>query len=231
MLVAGYHNNTARIWTLENRACKIISARSGSILSIALLPKKFIALGCINGSVEIWKIQKNGAKLMETIVGHRYAVKSLGFVQLAGKRLVIASEDASLKYLDVSPLLDTKKNLAKHRQMAEGKPLVQCIMRLTGNNVCIYPSHILPLLIAETIIQECITSLAVSPNSKWVVAGSDDHCIQFYDSEAATLHSVIRGHDDAVTSVDLCQRGNILVTGGKDGKARMCTCFIFYFVA
>ncbi|KIJ90574.1 hypothetical protein K443DRAFT_659339, partial [Laccaria amethystina LaAM-08-1] len=141
---------------------------------------------------------------METIVGHNNAVKSLAFVQLAGKQLVIASEDASLNYLDVSPLLDTKKALANHRKMAGGNPLVQCMVRLTGN-------------------KECITSLAVSPDRKWVVSGSDDHCIRFYDLEAATLHSVIQGHNNSVTSVDLSQRGNILVTGGKDGKVRMCT--------
>jgi WD40 repeat protein len=233
MLVAGCYNNTARIWNLENGACNIISTRSGSILSITLLPKRLIALGCINGSVEVWKTNKKGAnlKLMETIVGRGYAVKSLAFVQLAGKRLVIASEDASLKYLDVSPLLDSKKALANHRTMAGGNPLVQCMMRLevTGNKVCIYPSHILLLLITETIMQECVTSIAISPDRKWVVSGSDDHCIQFCDLGAATIHSVIQGHNDSVTSVDFSQRGNFLVTGGKDGKVRMCT--FFYFIS
>jgi len=206
MLVAGCYNNTARIWNLENGACNIISTRSGSILSITLLPKRLIALGCINGSVEVWKTNKKGAnlKLMETIVGRGYAVNSLAFVQLAGKRLVIASEDASLKYLDVSPLLGSKKALANHRTMAGGNPLVQCMMRLevTGN-------------------KECVTSIAISPDRKWVVSGSDDHCIQFCDLGAATIHSVIQGHNDSVTSVDFSQRGNYLVTGGKDGKVRM----------
>jgi len=223
--VAGCCNNTARIWSLENGTCKVISAKSGSILSIVLLPKQLIALGCINGSVEVWKMKKKSANLMETVVGHEFAVKNLAFVKRAGKKLVIASEDASLKYLDVTPLLDTKKALANHRKMAGGKPLVQC-MRFTRYKVCTYPSHMRPLLLTETIMQECVTSLAVSPDSKWVVSGSDDHCIQFYDLEAATLHSVIQGHNDSVTSVDLSQRGKILVTGGKDGKVRMCT-FLF----
>jgi WD40 repeat protein len=223
--VAGCYNNTARIWTLENGACKTIYTTSGSILSIAFLPKRLIALGCRNGSIEVWKTGKNGSNLMETIVGHNNAVKSLAFVQFAGKQLVIASEDASLNYLDVSPLLDTKRAVANHRKMAGGNPLLQCMMRLTGNKVRIYPSHTFPLLITEAIIQECITSLAVSPDRKWVVSGSDDHCIWFYDLEAAALHSVIQGHNTSVTSVDLSQRGNILVTGGKDGKVRMCTFF------
>jgi len=161
---------------------------------------------------------------METIVGDKYAVKSLAFVELTGKRLVIASEDASLKYLDVGPLLDTNKALENHRKMAGGKPLVQCMTRLTGNKVCIYPSHILPLLIMEAIIQE-VTSLAVSPDRKWVVSGSADHCIRFYDLEAATLHSEIQGHNNSVTSVDLSQTGKILVTAGKDGKVLMCRFF------
>ena len=75
---------------------------------------------------------------METIVGDKYAVKSLAFVELAGKQLVIATEDASLKYLDVTPLFDTNKALEDHRKMAGGKPLVQCMKKLTGNKVCMY---------------------------------------------------------------------------------------------
>ena len=128
MLVAGCYDNTARIWTLENGACKIISPTSGAVLSIAFLPKQLVALGCRDGSIEVRKARaKKKAKSVETIVGHKHAVKGLAFVELAGKRLVIASEDASLKYLDVSPLLDTKKVLEDHRKMAGGKPLVQCM--------------------------------------------------------------------------------------------------------
>ena len=231
MLVAGCYNNTARIWTLENGACKIISATSGSILSIAFLPKRLVALGCRDGSIEVWKAKgQNEAILMETIVGHKHAVKSLAFVQLAGKRLLIASEDATLKYLDVSPLLGSKKALENHRKMAGGKPLVQCMKKLTGNKVCMYFSLMLPVLITEAIIQGAVTSLAVSPDRKWVVSGSDDHCIRFFDLETATLHSMIQGHNDSVTSLDLSQTGKILVTGGKDGKVRMCTFLNFYFI-
>ena len=131
MLVAGCYDNTARIWTLENGACKIISPTSGAVLSIAFLPKKLVALGCRDGSIEVRKARaKKQAKPMETIVGHKHAVKSLAFVELAGKRLVIASENASLKYLDVSPLLLTNKALENHRKVAGGKPLVQCTTRL-----------------------------------------------------------------------------------------------------
>ena len=150
MLVAGCYNKSVRIWTLENGACKIFSATSESILSIAWLPKRLIALGCKDGSIEVWTTEgKNKAKLVETIVGHNHAAKSLAFVELAGKRLVIASEDASLKYLDLSPLFDTKGALEDHRKMAGGKPVVQCMTRLTGNKVCMCASHILPLLITE----------------------------------------------------------------------------------
>ena len=231
MLVAGCYDNTARIWTLENGACKIISPTSGAVLSIAFLPKKLVALGCRDGSIEVRKATaKKQAKSMETIVGHKHAVKSLAFVELAGKRLVIASENASLKYLDVSPLLYTNKALENHRKVAGGKPVVQCTTRLTGNQVCMYASHILPLLITEAIIQGAVTSLAVSPDRKWVVSGSDDQCIRFFDLETATSHSMIQGHNDSVTSLDLCQTGKILVTGGKDGKVRMCTFLIFYFI-
>ena len=210
MLVAGCYNKTVRIWTLENGACKTFSATSGSVFSIAFLPKRLIALGCGDGSIEVWTTEgKNKAKLMETIVGHKHPVKSLAFVELAGKQLVIASEDASLKYLDLTPLFDTNKALADHRKMAGGKPLVQCMKKIG---------------------QGSVTSLAVSPDRKWVVSGSNDRCIRFFDLEAATLHSMIQGHNNSVTSVDLSQTGKILVTGGKDGKVRMCTFFIFYFV-
>src|SRR5260370_14137212 len=67
-----------------------------------------------------------------------------------------------------------------------------------------------------------VLSVAVSPDGAWVVSGSEDHGVQFWNSKDAQTQLMLQGHTNAVLSIDLSPAGGLLATGSRDGRARVC---------
>jgi general transcriptional corepressor TUP1 len=84
--------------------------------------------------------------------------------------------------------------------------------------------------------------VAVSHDGAWVVSGSKDRSIQFWDSRSAIVQCILQGHKNSgeffyfilfcgianfflsqVISTDLSPAGSILATGSGDWQARICT--------
>ena len=83
-------------------------------------------------------------------------------------------------------------------------------------------------------------SVAVSHDGAWVVSGSKDRGVQFWDSRTAIVQCMLQGHKNSgesffqrkwefanvppqVISIDLSPAGSILATGSGDWQARICT--------
>ena len=87
-------------------------------------------------------------------------------------------------------------------------------------------------------------SVAVSHDGAWVVSGSKDRSVQFWDSKTAIAQCVLQGHKNSgefqvssplffsglngianvslVISVNLSPAGSIFATGSGDWQARIC---------
>lgn len=85
-------------------------------------------------------------------------------------------------------------------------------------------------------------SVAVSHDGQWVVSGSKDRGVQFWDAKTATAQCMLQGHKNsgtcsssgsfgcsvtcsAVISIDLSPAGSVLATGSGDWQARICAHF------
>ena len=82
--------------------------------------------------------------------------------------------------------------------------------------------------------QDYVLSVAVSYDGAWVVSGSKDRGVQFWDARTAIVQCMLQGHKNSVISIDLSPAGNVLATGSGDWQARICelACFVFlYFLS
>ena len=70
--------------------------------------------------------------------------------------------------------------------------------------------------------QHYVSSVAVSPDGAWVVSGSYDHSVQFWNLKDARTQLMLQGHKGWVNSVDFSPAGGLLATGGIDGRVRVC---------
>ena len=66
--------------------------------------------------------------------------------------------------------------------------------------------------------------MAISPDSRWLVTGSDDKAVRLWDlrvKDPAANPVVLRGHEDGVIAVAISPDNRWLVTGSLDNTARL----------
>jgi glucose repression regulatory protein TUP1 len=87
-------------------------------------------------------------------------------------------------------------------------------------------------------VQDYVLSVAVSHDGQWVVSGSKDRGVQFWDAKSAIVQLMLQGHKNSgalppidpapradslpVISIDLSPAGSVLATGSGDWQARIC---------
>jgi WD40 repeat protein len=66
-----------------------------------------------------------------------------------------------------------------------------------------------------------VTSVAYSPNGKYIASGSDDGTVRVWDATTATLRHTLTGHDSRVTSVSFSPDGKYIASGSYDWTVRV----------
>ncbi|GLB45212.1 putative anaphase-promoting complex subunit 4 WD40 domain [Lyophyllum shimeji] len=224
LIVSGSGDKTARIWDMHDGSSKVLTINDpdslnndAGVTSVAISPNgQLVAAGSLDTVVRIWDVAT--AQLVERLRGHRDSVYSVAFTP-DGKGLVSGSLDKTLKYWDVSGLVAGVKS-RKEGAGANGAgpvngpggaaPVVrkdgekgsQCTMNFTGH-------------------KDYVLSVAVSHDGQWVVSGSKDRGVQFWDSRTAIVQCMLQGHKNSVISIDLSPAGSILATGSGDWQARI----------
>lgn len=73
-------------------------------------------------------------------------------------------------------------------------------------------------------IEDGVTTVAISPNNRYVAAGSLDKSVRIWDTQTGVLVERTegeQGHKDSVYSVAFSPRGDLLVSGSLDKTIRM----------
>ncbi|KAG6328966.1 hypothetical protein ID866_10123 [Astraeus odoratus] len=214
LIASGSGDATVRIWDMVENTCKVLAIddpdalkNDPGVASVAISPNgQLVAAGYLDTFVRIWDISTG--HLIERLRGHQDSVYSVTFTP-DGKGLVSGSLDKTLKYWDVSGLLSGREN-RRNSPENEKKDLQK-------------PSHCTMNFVGHT---DYVLSVAVSPDGQWVVSGSKDRGVQFWDAHSAMMQCMLQGHKNSVLSVDLSPAGNMLATGSGDWQARICVLFI-----
>lgn len=66
-----------------------------------------------------------------------------------------------------------------------------------------------------------VNSVAVSPDGRWVVSGSDDKTVKIWDLETGECRGTLEGHEQRVSSVTITSDGRRILSGSWDGTIRV----------
>lgn len=209
LIVSGSGDKTARIWDMGDGSSKVLTINDpdslnndAGVTSVAISPNgQLVAAGSLDTVVRIWDVAT--AQLVERLRGHRDSVYSVAFTP-DGKGLVSGSLDKTLKYWDVSGLSGGVK--ARKEGQSNGGGTVNgpgqpgglglglgvgslvrkdgekgqglCTMNFTGH-------------------KDYVLSVAVSHDGQWVVSGSKDRGVQFWDARSAVVQCMLQGHKNS----------------------------------
>jgi general transcriptional corepressor TUP1 len=156
------------------------------VTSVCISPDgTLVAAGSLDTVVRIWDVATG--RLVERLRGHRDSVYSVAFTP-DGRGLVSGSLDKTLKYWDVQPIYERRRNgsLKNAAPPSAGEKVQdktsQSLMNFTGH-------------------KDYVLSVAVSHDGQWVVSGSKDRGVQFWDAKSAVVQCMLQGHKNSGASL------------------------------
>ncbi|GAA5917639.1 hypothetical protein JCM8208_007615 [Rhodotorula glutinis] len=210
-LVSGSGDKTAKMWDLESGTClytlaidDITIAENGpvdaGVTSVVFSPDgKFLAAGSLDTMVRIWDAESG--QLLDKLKGHRDSVYSVAFSP-DGKFLVSGSLDKTLKMFDIGSLKAALAAGVKDAPVGEGGKTT-CLTTLQGH-------------------KDYVLSVDISPDGAWIVSGSKDRGVQFWDPKTAKAQFMLQGHKNSVISVAVSPGPHgLIATGSGDWSARI----------
>jgi general transcriptional corepressor TUP1 len=165
------------------------------VTTVAFSPDtQLVAAGSLDKSVRVWSIPDGGnvVERLEGLDGHQDSVYSVAFSP-NGKDLVSGSLDKTIKMWELGAPRSGRDGPARG-----GK----CIKTFEGH-------------------RDFVLSVAMTPDANWVLSGSKDRGVQFWDPRTGTTQLMLQGHKNSVISVAPSPLGSYFATGSGDNKARI----------
>ncbi|KAH9172900.1 WD40-repeat-containing domain protein [Lactarius sanguifluus] len=222
-IVSGSGDRTVRIWDMQDGSNKLLADRDtetadSGVASVAISPDgRLIAVGSLDNIVRIWDVATG--QLIERLRGHKDSVYSVAFTP-DGDGIVSGSLDKTIKYWDVGKLLTH----APKRDPRTGLPLADrpgssssVVKREDDEASAACTKNFLG---HRRMIKDYVLTMAVSHDGQWVVSGSKDRGVQFWDPRSAITQFKLQGHTSSIISIDLSP-SSLLATGSSDRTVRI----------
>lgn len=213
-LFSGGGEGVVRVWDVARRECVRVletgaaEPKDASVTCVAVSPDgRHVAGGSLDRAARIWTLPEGSdwsaapAAPAATLSGHADAIYALAWTP-DGTRLATGSLDRALRVwhfpAGVSSV-DARDDAPP--PASEGAARCAAVVR----------AH-----------KDFVLSVAVAPpDGRWVVTGSKDRAVQFWDAAAGATQLVLQGHKNSVIAVAVAPVGGLFATGSGDTRARV----------
>ncbi|KAJ5825501.1 general transcription repressor [Penicillium riverlandense] len=193
-IASGSGDKTVRLWDiLDGKLVYTLSIEDG-VTTVAMSPDgHYVAAGSLDKSVRVWDTTTGYlVERLENPDGHKDSVYSVAFAP-NGRDLVSGSLDKTIKLWE----LNVPRNV-HHGGSKGGK----CLRTFEGH-------------------KDFVLSVCLTPDGQWVMSGSKDRGVQFWDPMTGNAQMMLQGHKNSVISVAPSPTNNLFATGSGDMRARI----------
>ncbi|KAF2733493.1 transcriptional repressor rco-1 [Polyplosphaeria fusca] len=193
-IASGSGDRTVRLWDLDSNTQVLHLSIEDGVTTVAISPdNRFVAAGSLDKSVRVWDANTGQLVVrLEGELGHKDSVYSVAFAP-SGDRLVSGSLDKTIKMWELT---------TAPRMMPGAAPSGKCIRTFEGH-------------------KDFVLSVALTPHGDWVLSGSKDRGVQFWDPHTGIAQLMLQGHKNSVISVAPSPTGGVFATGSGDMRARI----------
>ncbi|KAI4136424.1 MAG: hypothetical protein LQ341_005621 [Variospora aurantia] len=197
-IASGSGDRSVRVWDIDS-SCEILHlVIEDGVTTVAISPQgDYVAAGSLDKSVRVWDVRTGQlVDRLDGAEGHKDSVYSVAFAP-NGRSLVSGSLDKTIKMWE---LADTRGMMGPGIGSRErgGK----CVRTFEGH-------------------KDFVLSVALTPDGRWVLSGSKDRGVQFWDPRTGDTQLMLQGHKNSVISVAPSPHGELFATGSGDKAARI----------
>ncbi|HEV2601648.1 MAG TPA: hypothetical protein VGT41_05090 [Candidatus Babeliales bacterium] len=232
-LIAIVSGNTADVWDGNTGTFKYnLIGHTNTIRDIAFSnDNQFIVTGSSDNTARVWNTADG--TLRHILTGHTRAITSVA-ISPDNMFIVTGSYDGMARVWDPSTgtvMIDADTGL--YIPTLEGNHRIYRVA-ISSNNKFIATgsdeglTHIWDAHTGDLIRQlnerysGPITSIAISPNNQFIAIGSNDAgIVRVWDTNNGALMHELIGHDDDIYSVAISSNNELIITNGRDYKARI----------
>ena len=194
MITAGLKDDTARIWDVEDgELLYTLEGHTDEVVSVAFSPdESLLATGSLDGSVKLWKT--SDGTLQNTIEGSHYKELSGVIFSPDGQALFSGSGDSTVYMAQVSDgkVLNVFSGYSDGgiAISANGEILAGYGLDNTSRGkITLWQVETGEML--DTIQEDYVTSLAVSPDGQYIAAGLDDYTVKVWNTSTVALKNTL----------------------------------------
>lgn len=181
-----------RIWDLMSNQQVLQLAIDDGVTTVAISPdNSLVAAGSLDKSVSVWDV--NSGQLLERLegeAGHKDSVYSVAFSP-QGREIVSGSLDKTIKMWEL-----TSTRNAAGAPARSGK----CLRTFEGHKVR-FARPVLARLgswkLGADGEQDFVLSVALTCDGAWVMSGSKDRGVQFWDPNTGIPQLMLQGHKNS----------------------------------
>ncbi|KAF2457078.1 WD40-repeat-containing domain protein [Lineolata rhizophorae] len=192
LIASGSGDRTVRLWDVDTSQQIMQLSIEDGVTTVAISPdNRLVAAGSLDKSVRVWDTASGF--LAERLEGEQGHRDSVYSVAFApnGRDLVSGSLDKTIKMWEMGGA--TRVGAPKG-----GK----CVRTFEGH-------------------KDFVLSVALTPDGEWVLSGSKDRGVQFWDPRTGIAQLMLQGHKNSVISVAPSPSGKLFATGSGDMRARI----------
>jgi glucose repression regulatory protein TUP1 len=170
LIASGSGDRSVRLWDLESNQQILNLSIEDGVTTVAISPdNRFVAAGSLDKSVRVWEVLTGNLVVrLEGEHGHKDSVYSVAFAP-SGDRLVSGSLDKTIKMWELT---------TPPRLVPGAAPAGKCIRTFEGH-------------------KDFVLSVALTPHGDWVLSGSKDRGVQFWDPHTGVAQLMLQGHKNS----------------------------------
>jgi WD40 repeat protein len=227
-LVTGNVEGKVELLDISTGEClQTYSKQQKSVLSISIgVEKNCLIIGDSDGKIKFWNIPTG--ECLQTYSGHQVSVKSIA-ISPEENWFVTGDRDGLVKRWDIL----TGKCLQTYSRQSHsiralaisptGNWLIVSIDSYASGNWSLICWDIITGLYLKTYTEykfSTFTSLAVATEENYLLSGSFDRTLKYWDISTGKLLQIYSGHQAPVTTLAISPNGNWFVSGSDDMTLR-----------